>query len=110
MPIPCGVYSIQDLKRLGQQSGWCPYFYSRRLLGFANLIVYSYHYLLDPKVRKPRVLAIFRVDSKKVSQLVSRELPQDAIVVFDEAHNIDNVCIEALSVWLNRNTMEDANK
>jgi len=93
MIIPSGVYSIQELKRRGQQQGWCPYFYSRRMLAFANLIVYSYHYLLDPKV----------------SQLVSRELPQDAIVVFDEAHNMDNVCIEALSVWLNKNTIEDAN-
>ncbi|GJD05996.1 TFIIH basal transcription factor complex helicase XPD subunit [Galdieria sulphuraria] len=93
MIIPCGVYSLQDLRRWGEQNGCCPYFYSRRLLAFANLIVYSYHYLLDPKV----------------SQLVSRELPQDAIVVFDEAHNIDNVCIEALSVWVNRNTIDDAN-
>lgn len=29
-----------------------------------------------------------------------------SVVVFDEAHNIDNVCIEALSVHLNRNTLD----
>ena len=28
--------------------------------------------------------------------MVSRELERECIVVFDEAHNIDNVCIEAL--------------
>jgi hypothetical protein len=36
------------------------------------VIVYSYYYLLDPKV----------------ADLVSRELSKDCIVVFDEAHNI----------------------
>ena len=30
----------------------------------------------------------------QVSQMVSRELEKECIVVFDEAHNIDNVCIE----------------
>jgi DNA excision repair protein ERCC-2 len=29
--------------------------------------------------------------------MVSRELERECVVVFDEAHNIDNVCIEALS-------------
>lgn len=28
--------------------------------------------------------------------MVSREMERECIVVFDEAHNIDNVCIEAL--------------
>lgn len=39
---------------------------------FANVVIYSYHYMLDPKV----------------AELVSRELSKDCIVVFDEAHNI----------------------
>jgi DNA excision repair protein ERCC-2 len=37
---------------------------------------------------------------------VSRELEAESIVVFDEAHNIDNVCIEALSVTLDRRLLE----
>jgi len=41
-------------------------------IAFANVIVYSYYYLLDPKV----------------ADLVSRELSKECIVVFDEAHNI----------------------
>lgn len=36
----------------------------------------------------------------KIATLVSREMEDRSIVVFDEAHNIDNVCIEALSVSL----------
>lgn len=38
----------------------------------ANVVVYSYHYLLDPKI----------------AELVSKELARKAVVVFDEAHNI----------------------
>lgn len=39
---------------------------------FCNVIIYSYHYLLDPKI----------------AERVSKELSKDCIVVFDEAHNI----------------------
>lgn len=38
----------------------------------ANIVVYSYHYLLDPKI----------------ADLVSKELAKKSVVVFDEAHNI----------------------
>ncbi|KGL73074.1 TFIIH basal transcription factor complex helicase XPD subunit, partial [Tinamus guttatus] len=38
----------------------------------ANIVVYSYHYLLDPKI----------------ADLVSKELARKSVVVFDEAHNI----------------------
>lgn len=37
-----------------------------------DVIIYSFHYLLDPKV----------------ADLVSKEMSKDAVVVFDEAHNI----------------------
>ena len=42
--------------------------------------------------------------------MVSRELEAESIVVFDEAHNIDNVCIEALSVTLDRKSLEESAK
>eukprot|EP00605_Chrysophyceae_sp_TOSAG23-4_P001829 GSChrysophyteH1.ASY1.ANO1.2019.1 assembled CDS len=38
--------------------------------------------------------------------LVSKELEAESIVVFDEAHNIDNVCIEAFSVVLDKRKMD----
>ena len=56
--------------------------------------MYNYQYLLDPKV----------------SGLVSRELEKECVVVFDEAHNIDNVCIEALSVNLRQQTLDAAGR
>jgi hypothetical protein len=42
------------------------------------------------------------------AQMVSRELEKECVVVFDEAHNIDNVCIEALSVNLRKQTLQAA--
>ena len=77
-----GVYTLADLRDFGRKKGWCPYFLARHMIAYANVVVYNYQYLLDPKV----------------SSLVSRELEKECVVVFDEAHNIDNVCIEALSV------------
>ena len=46
----------------------------------------------------------------KISSLISRDLEKESIVVFDEAHNIDSVCIEAFSVDLDRRIMEGAQR
>lgn len=61
---------------------------------FCNVIIYSYHYLLDPKI----------------AERVSKELSKDCIVVFDEAHNIDNVCIESLSIDLTEDSLRKATR
>ena len=84
--IPQGVYNLDDLKELGAEKGWCPYFMARYLLQRADVVVYNYSYMLDPKV----------------ASLVSKELEAESIVVFDEAHNIDNVCIESFSVTIDK--------
>ncbi|XP_044730901.1 general transcription and DNA repair factor IIH helicase subunit XPD [Chrysoperla carnea] len=90
--IPYGVYSIDDLKQYGRDRNWCPYFLARFAIINANIIVYSYHYLLDPKI----------------AEVVSKELNREAVVVFDEAHNIDNVCIDSMSVKITRKTVDKA--
>ncbi|KAF1318753.1 Tfiih basal transcription factor complex helicase subunit, partial [Globisporangium splendens] len=92
--LPAGIYNVDDLKELGSQKGWCPYFLTRYVVSFADVIVYNYQYMLDPKV----------------SAMVSRSFEKESIVVFDEAHNIDNVCIEALSVELDRRSLDRASR
>jgi len=89
-----GIYNIHDLKELGKARGWCPYFMARHVISFANVVVYNYQYMLDPKI----------------ATLVSRELEDKSIVVFDEAHNIDNVCIESMSVTLDRRLLEASSR
>lgn len=47
----------------------------------------------------------------KVSSMVSKELERECIVVFDEAHNIDNVCIEvSTAALLGRGKMHRAKR
>ncbi|CAK9819092.1 General transcription and DNA repair factor IIH helicase subunit XPD [Anthophora plagiata] len=88
--MPPGIYSIDDLKEYGRDRNWCPYFLARFTILHAQIVVYSYHYLLDPKI----------------AETVSKELNKSSVVVFDEAHNIDNVCIDSMSVKINRRSLE----
>lgn len=90
--LPTGVWTLDGMARYGEQHKQCPYFTSRRMMPFCNVIIYSYHYLLDPKI----------------AERVSKELSKDCIVVFDEAHNIDNVCIESLSIDLTEDALRKA--
>ena len=92
--LSAGVYTLHDLRSVGRKKRWCPYFLARHMIAFANVVVFSYQYMLDPKV----------------STMVSREMEKEAVVVFDEAHNIDNVCIEALSVDLRQQTLDGAGR
>lgn len=63
-------------------------------MAFCNVVIYSYHYLLDPKI----------------AERVSKDFSKDCIVVFDEAHNIDNVCIESLSIDLTEDSLRKATR
>ncbi|ODV96692.1 hypothetical protein PACTADRAFT_65138 [Pachysolen tannophilus NRRL Y-2460] len=92
--IPPGVYSFDSLVNYCQKEGTCPYFTVRRMMPLCNIIIYSYHYLLDPKI----------------AQRVSKELSKDSIVIFDESHNIDNVCIESLSIDLTDDILKKASR
>ena len=77
-------------EELGKGKGWCPYFLARHVIAFADVVVYNYQYLLDPKI----------------SQLVSKSMQRECVVVFDEAHNIDNICIEVMSINFRMPTLE----
>ena len=85
-----GVYTLEELKELGKGKGWCPYFLARHVIAFANVVVYNYQYLLDPKI----------------SQLISSRMQRECVGVFDEAHNIDNICIEVMSINFRLPTLE----
>ena len=92
--LPPGVFTLDNLLQYGETHKQCPYFSARRMMPWCNVIIYSYHYLLDPKI----------------AERVSKELSKDCIVVFDEAHNIDNVCIESLSIDLTEDSLRKATR
>eukprot|EP00756_Hemistasia_phaeocysticola_P066460 Hpha_TRINITY_DN9246_c0_g1::TRINITY_DN9246_c0_g1_i1::g.28750::m.28750/K15362/BRIP1, BACH1, FANCJ; fanconi anemia group J protein len=79
------VWDIEDLVQAGKSHGGCPYYAARDLVMSADIIMCPYSYLLDPLIRH---------ECKMEGRLA------DCVVVLDEAHNIDEVCREAISFTL----------
>lgn len=92
--MPSGIYDLEALKKWGKGKNWCPYYLTRQAINHASVLVFNYQYMLDPKVAK----------------MVSKELESESIIVFDEAHNIDSVCIEAFSVTIQSRHLEQATR
>jgi len=83
---------LEDLKKYGEKENYCPYYLARHVIKQAQVIVYSYSYILDPGL----------------DPMVPKEDQPECIVVFDEAHNIDDQCVEAYKIELNRPLLENA--
>ena len=133
-----GIYTLDDLKALGVAKGWCPYFTARHVISYANVVVYNYQYMLDPKIAslvskelddrsivvsgwvRSRMCSVCHggshmscdgsYNTSSFDAMSSLSVPSfyATAQVFDEAHNIDNVCIEALSVTLDRRLLDGA--
>ncbi|KCZ74351.1 hypothetical protein H311_04686, partial [Anncaliia algerae PRA109] len=86
--------SLEDIKLFGKKHGICPYYLIRKFMLISQCIIYTYNYLVDPQIY----------------DIVTKNLSQNCIVILDEAHNIDNYCIEALSFTIKRITLDNASK
>jgi len=69
---------IEDLVKYGIEHRACPYYLARRRIGNADIVLAPYNYVLDPRMRAQSQLDI-----------------DGAIVIVDEAHNIESVCEDA---------------
>jgi len=86
--IPPGVPSVADVEALiqyGQEFKICPYFLARLLARSRRVVVGSYKYLF-------------------IGDLSIK----DALLVLDEAHNIDGLCREAYSLQINQRIVNRA--
>lgn len=92
--IPHGVYTLEKLLDFGKENKICPYYLVRKGLDICDCVIYTYNYLIDPKIYG----------------IVSKDLKSDSIIIFDEAHNIDNHCIEALTYEIKRSTLDSATR
>eukprot|EP00929_Paragymnodinium_shiwhaense_P081395 TRINITY_DN42570_c0_g1_i1.p1 TRINITY_DN42570_c0_g1~~TRINITY_DN42570_c0_g1_i1.p1 ORF type:complete len:923 (-),score=134.80 TRINITY_DN42570_c0_g1_i1:7-2562(-) len=109
--LTSGVYTIEDLKAKGldENVGWCPYYAARRLIQASSIVVLNYQYVLDPKVSMASQLGgAPLMPGSNPRGLQGERQVEPSIVAFDEAHNIDDVCIEALSVRLNRTQLDQS--
>ncbi|VDK33181.1 unnamed protein product [Taenia asiatica] len=77
------ITDIEDLTKFGRENRACAYYLSREVKSDAEILFMPYNYLLDVKIRT----------------LYGIELT-NAVVIFDEAHNIEQVCEDAASATL----------
>lgn len=77
------ILDIEDLVRVGKKCNACPYYMSKTLSGAADIVFLPYNYVLDPKLLKSFKLSL-----------------DNAIVILDEAHNVEKVCQDAASVQI----------
>lgn len=69
------ILDIEDLGKFGEKFQCCPYYASRKLMQNAEVVFLPYNYLLDPKIRSANQINL-----------------KDAIIILDEAHNVEKVC------------------
>uniref|UniRef100_A0A3B4ESJ1 Regulator of telomere elongation helicase 1 n=1 Tax=Pundamilia nyererei TaxID=303518 RepID=A0A3B4ESJ1_9CICH len=74
------ILDVEDLVQFGTKQRVCPYYLSRSLKQQADIIFMPYNYLLDPKSRKAHNIDL-----------------NGAVVIFDEAHNVEKTCEESTS-------------
>lgn len=77
------IMDIEDLAKIGAKKKICPYYYSRDYSSNSEIIFMPYNYLLDNSIRK----------TLKVSL-------ENAVVIFDEAHNLEKVAADSASFSL----------
>uniref|UniRef100_A0A8C7YUV4 Regulator of telomere elongation helicase 1 n=1 Tax=Oryzias sinensis TaxID=183150 RepID=A0A8C7YUV4_9TELE len=74
------ILDVEDLVKFGNKQKVCPYYLSRSLKQQADIIFMPYNYLLDPKSRRAHNIEL-----------------SGAVVIFDEAHNLEKMCEESSS-------------
>ncbi|XP_031733432.1 regulator of telomere elongation helicase 1 isoform X4 [Anarrhichthys ocellatus] len=74
------ILDVEDLVKFGNKQRVCPYYLSRSLKQQADVIFMPYNYLLDPKSRRAHNIEL-----------------NGAVVIFDEAHNVEKTCEESTS-------------
>uniref|UniRef100_A0A673J452 Regulator of telomere elongation helicase 1 n=1 Tax=Sinocyclocheilus rhinocerous TaxID=307959 RepID=A0A673J452_9TELE len=74
------ILDVEDLVKTGKKQRVCPYYLSHALKQHADVIFMPYNYLLDPKSRRAHNIEL-----------------KGAVVIFDEAHNVEKMCEESTS-------------
>lgn len=87
------ILDIEDLGKFGEEFNCCPYYASKELHKEAEIIFLPYNYLLDPKIRD-----ICAIDLK------------NAIVIFDEAHNVEKACEQNACASIATSDLMSANR
>ncbi|XP_047157903.1 regulator of telomere elongation helicase 1 homolog isoform X1 [Vigna umbellata] len=71
---------IEDLVNIGRTFGPCPYYLSKELHKFVDIVFAPYNYLIDRGYRNSLQLSW-----------------NNSVLIFDEAHNLESICADAAS-------------
>ncbi|CAH8357116.1 unnamed protein product [Eruca vesicaria subsp. sativa] len=82
------VHDIEDLVKIGYSVGGCPYFAAWDMFEVAQIVFCPYSYIVDQLIRE------------KLGEKV-----RGAIIIFDEAHNMEDIAREAGSIDLGEDTL-----
>uniref|UniRef100_M8B8L0 Regulator of telomere elongation helicase 1 n=1 Tax=Aegilops tauschii TaxID=37682 RepID=M8B8L0_AEGTA len=74
-------FDIEDLVNIGRTKGPCPYYISRELSKSVDILFAPYNYLIDPGNRRSLTGISWN----------------NAVLIFDEAHNLESICADAAS-------------
>ena len=89
------VRSSEDIKEYADEKGMCGYELLKREMKHADLIICNYHHVLSQEI----FLTLLGWLEK---------LPEDVIVIFDEAHNIENAARSHASITISERVIERA--
>ena len=84
------VWDIEDIVSKGRQFRACPYFTAQDIAENADVVFCPYSYLLDKCIRESAGINL-----------------KNNIVIFDEAHNLEDQCREAASFVLTNTLLND---
>jgi hypothetical protein len=88
------VHNVEDLLKKCKEMGACPYFVSRSIANtYARLILGPYNYIIDPVIRKSMMGDL-----------------EGSILIFDEAHNIEDVARASASFEITLQTVQEARR
>ncbi|KAJ6216625.1 hypothetical protein RDWZM_007782 [Blomia tropicalis] len=78
------VYDIEDMVSFGNAHKACPYYLAKAKADFnTSLLFMPYNYIIDPNIRRTLRINL-----------------ENAVIIFDEGHNIERVCEDSMSTEL----------
>ena len=87
------IHDIEETKEFCQENQICPYYYQIDRMEYADIILAPYNYMINSRIR-----AMFNKVIKSGSQI---------ILIFDEAHNIPDICEDEASFELDLKIFEN---
>ena len=84
------LFDIEDLSNIAKNVKFCPFFFEREKMKKSDIVFMPYNYIFEGEIRKA-----LDIDLK------------NAIIVIDEAHNVQSVCENASSCSLSEKTIDE---